>query len=191
MRKAALHTLASLFLMQAALLPANAEDATKVAGAKESKGGGAKLNEPAPDFALSDAEGKTVHLSDFRGKKVVVVYFYPKDETPGCTTESCTFRDKYDQFKSAGAEVIGISSDSVESHKKFAEHRKLPFILLSDNKGQVRKLWGVPSAMGIMPGRVTYVVDKDGVVRLVFNSMLDAEKHVAEAVKAVNQLAAK
>jgi peroxiredoxin Q/BCP len=158
----------------------------KIAAAKA-----VKLGEAAPDFTLNSADGKVVHLSDFKGKKVVVVYFYPKDETPGCTTESCAFRDKYDAFKSAGAEVIGISSDSVESHKKFAEHRKLPFILLSDPKGQVRKAWGVPSAMGIMPGRVTYVVDKDGVVRLVFTSMLDAEKHVSEAVATVNKLATK
>jgi len=151
----------------------------------------AKLNEAAPDFALPDASGKVVHLSDFHGKKVVVVYFYPKDETPGCTTEACTFRDKYDDLKAAGAEVIGISSDSSESHKKFADHRKLPFILLADEKGQVRKAWGVPSSMaGMIPGRVTYVIDKEGVVRLVFNSMTNAEKHVSEALAEVNKLAA-
>jgi peroxiredoxin Q/BCP len=151
----------------------------------------ATMDQAAPDFALSNAEGKTVKLSDFRGKKVVVVYFYPKDETPGCTTEACTFRDKYEELKAAGAEVIGISSDSAESHKKFAEHRKLPFILLADTDGKVRKDWGVPNTMGVIPGRVTYVIDKDGVVRLMFNSMTDAAKHVSEAVKEVNKLAAK
>jgi thioredoxin-dependent peroxiredoxin len=151
----------------------------------------AKMDEAAPDFALSGADGKVVKLSDFRGKKVVVVYFYPKDETSVCTAEACSFRDKYEGLKAAGAEVIGISSDSVESHKKFAEHRKLPFILLADPQGKVRKDWGVPNAMGVIPGRVTYVIDKDGVVRLVFNSMTDAEKHVSEAVKEVNKLAAK
>jgi len=151
----------------------------------------ATLDKPAPDFALSNADGKVVKLSDFRGKQVVVVYFYPKDETPGCTTEACSFRDKYEELKSAGAEVIGISSDSAESHKKFAEHRKLPFILLADPNGKVRKEWGVPNAMGIIPGRVTYVIDKDGVVRLVFNSLKDAEKHVSEAVTEVHKLAGK
>jgi thioredoxin-dependent peroxiredoxin len=150
-----------------------------------------KQGEAAPDFALSGADGKVVKLSDFKGKQVVVVYFYPKDETPGCTTEACSFRDKYDDLKKAGAEVIGISSDSVDSHKKFAEHRKLPFILLSDEGGKVRKQWGVPNAMGVIPGRVTYVIDKNGVVQLVFSSLKDAEKHVSEAVTEVNKLAAK
>ncbi len=152
----------------------------------------AKMDEAAPDFNLANAEGKMVKLSDFHGKKVVVVYFYPKDDTMICADEACDFRDKYEQLKSAGAEVIGISSDSVASHKKFVEHRKLPFILLSDTKGKVRKEWGVPTAMGgMMPGRVTYVIDKDGVVRMMFSSLMDAEKHVAEAIKEVNKLAAK
>jgi len=147
----------------------------------------AKLGQAAPDFSLPDASGKIVKLSDFKGKKVVVVYFYPKDETPVCTTEACTFRDKYEDLKSAGAEVIGISSDSVDTHKKFAEHRKLPFILLSDDGGKVRKDWGVKGVMGI-PGRTTYVIDKGGVVRLAFSSMMDGQKHVDEAVAEVNKL---
>jgi len=147
----------------------------------------AKLGEAAPDFSLPDADGKTVNLSDFKGKKVVVVYFYPKDETPVCTTEACTFRDKYEALKTAGAEVIGISSDSADTHKKFAEHRKLPFILLSDDGGKVRKDWGVKGALG-RPGRTTYVIDKDGVVRMAFSSMTNGKKHVDKAVAEVNKL---
>jgi len=147
----------------------------------------AKKGEAAPDFSLPDADGNNVKLSDFHGKKVVVVYFYPKDETPVCTIESCTFRDKYEALKSAGAEVIGISSDSSDSHKKFAEHRKLPFILLADEGGKVRQEWGVKNALG-QAGRTTYVIDKDGVVRMAFSSQTDGKKHVAKAIAEVNKL---
>src|SRR5437763_2026853 len=99
---------------------------------------------PAPDFELLTDEGERVKLSDFRGKPVVL-YFYPKDDTPGCTKESCTFRDQYQDFQDAGAEVIGVSSDSAESHEKFATKYRLPFILLSDRGGAVRKEYGVPA----------------------------------------------
>ncbi|MBS1995460.1 MAG: peroxiredoxin [Cyanobacteria bacterium SZAS LIN-2] len=149
-----------------------------------------KLGEAAPDFALPDSDGKTVKLSDFKGQKVLVVYFYPKDETSVCTKESCTFRDRYEALKSAGAEVIGISSDTSESHKKFAEHHKLPFILLADEGGKVRKEWGVKGLLGV-PGRTTFVVDKEGIIRLVFSDKLNAKKHVDEAVAEVNKLTGK
>lgn len=142
----------------------------------------------APDFSLPSADGD-VTLSKFRGNKVVVVYFYPKDETPGCTTESCTFRDRYEDFKAAGAEVIGVSSDSVESHKGFASHHNLPFILVSDSDGSLRKLWGVPRAV-TFPGRVTYVIDKAGKVAMVFNSATEPVKHVENALVEVKKLAA-
>jgi peroxiredoxin Q/BCP len=144
-----------------------------------------KSGDKAPDFALSDASGKTVRLGDFRGRSAVVLYFYPKDDTPGCTKESCTFRDQYQDFKDAGAEVIGVSSDSAESHAKFAEKYHLPFTLLADRDGAVRRQYGVPATLGLLPGRVTYVIDRDGVVRHVFNSQFQAAQHVAEAIAAL------
>jgi peroxiredoxin Q/BCP len=147
-----------------------------------------KLNDKAPDFALPAADGKAIKLSDYLGKKSVVVYFYPKDHTPGCTTEACTFRDSYAVFKDLGAEVIGISSDSIDSHKHFADDYKLPFVLLSDEGGKVRRAWGVPTTLGIVPGRVTYVIDRTGTVRLIFNSQMDAAKHVEEAKRILEQL---
>ena len=148
---------------------------------------GIAVGDRAPDFALPDRTGKTVHLSDFRGKPIVL-YFYPKDDTPGCTKESCTFRDQYQDFQDAGAEVIGVSSDSAESHEKFAAKYRLPFILLSDRGGATRKQYGVPSTLGVLPGRVTYVIDREGTVRHVFNSQLQATQHVAEALKALRAI---
>jgi peroxiredoxin Q/BCP len=132
--------------------------------------------------------GDSVTLSEFFGKKNIVLYFYPKDESPGCTREACTFRDSYEELTSLGAEVIGVSSQSVESHRSFATHHGLPFILLSDAGNNVRKLYGVPSTMGIIPGRVTYIIDKKGIVRQIFSSQTHAEKHVEEAIKALKEL---
>jgi thioredoxin-dependent peroxiredoxin len=142
-----------------------------------------KIGDLAPDFILEAASGQKVSLSDFKGKRSVVLYFYPKDETMGCTKEACGFRDSYEVFKRLGAEVIGISSDSSESHRKFAEHYSLPFTLLSDPKKEVRKLYGVKSSMGIIPGRVTYVIDTEGRVIHIFNSQTRAEEHVREALR--------
>ncbi|AFZ54484.1 peroxiredoxin [Cyanobacterium aponinum UTEX 3222] len=146
------------------------------------------VGDRAPDFTLPSAEGKNVSLSDFLGKKSVVIYFYPKDDTPGCTIESCTFRDSYEEFKEAGAEVIGISSDSPQSHQQFASKYQLPFILLSDSQGKVRKLFDVPNVLFLLPGRVTYVIDKEGIVRHIFNSMMDFKAHVDEALKTIKSL---
>lgn len=146
------------------------------------------LNEKAPDFSLENQDGKIVKLSDFKGKKNVVVYFYPKDNTPICTKESCSFRDAYEVFQKLGAEVIGVSGDSVQSHKEFIADHKLPFTLLSDEKGELRKAWGVPKTAMMMPGRVTFVIDKDGVCRHVFNSQLDSKKHVDEAKAVLEKL---
>ena len=152
-------------------------------------GTGLQAGARAPEFSLEDQNGKRVALADFRDLKNVVVYFYPKDDTPGCTKESCAFRDQFSDFADAGAEVIGISSDSVESHRKFADKHRLPFTLLSDAGGKVRKAFGVPSSLGVLPGRVTYVIDKKGVIRHTFNSQLNPTKHVDEALQVLAKLA--
>ena len=123
---------------------------------------GIQVGDKAPDFTLPSQAGEQVRLSDRLGERVVVLYFYPKDETPGCTKEACAFRDSYEVFGEAGAEVIGVSSDSVDKHVAFAGHHSLPFTLLSDEGGQVRKSYGVPSTLGVLPGRVTYVIDRSG-----------------------------
>lgn len=150
-----------------------------------------KAGDTAPDFALPAQNGSTVSLRDFRGKQAVVLYFYPKDDTPGCTAESCAFRDQYEVFKAAGAEVIGVSGDSQESHQQFAAKHKLPFTLLSDKGDQVRKLYGATTAFGFIPGRVTYVIDQEGIVQYVFDSMLNFKGHVEETLKTLQQLTAK
>lgn len=146
-----------------------------------------KIGDAAPDFTLHDANGRKVSLSDYRDKQPVVVYFYPKDNTPGCTKEACAFRDAYEDFKSAGAEVIGISSDSGESHQSFAQQHRLPFVLLSDPKGQVRKSYQVPRTLGLLPGRVTFVIDRTGRICHQFDSQLNATRHVTEALAALRQ----
>jgi len=147
-----------------------------------------KVSDKAPDFTLPSQMGDDVTLSEFFGKKNVVLYFYPKDESPGCTKEACTFRDSYQELANLGAEVLGVSGQSVESHKSFATHYGLPFILLSDRDNKVRELYGVPSTMGIIPGRVTYIIDKKGVVRHVFSSQTQAQRHVEEAKKTLMEL---
>jgi peroxiredoxin Q/BCP len=146
------------------------------------------VGDKAPDFQLTDQAGRKVSLADFRGKKAVVLYFYPKDETPGCTKEACSFRDSYEDFVRAGAEVIGVSGDSVDKHKSFAEHHRLPFTLLADDGNKLRKAYGVPATMWILPGRVTYVIDRQGVVRHVFDSQLQATRHIDEALGVVRSL---
>jgi thioredoxin-dependent peroxiredoxin len=136
----------------------------------------------APEFALPSQSREMVSLGDFLGEKPVVLFFYPKDDTPGCTKEACAFRDEFERFRELGAEVIGISSDSVESHERFADKHKLPFPLLSDRGEKVRRLYGVPNTLGLFPGRVTYVIDQEGVVRHVFSSQIGVERHATEAV---------
>ena len=110
------------------------------------------VGDRAPDFALPNGSGETVRLSDFAGQRSVVLFFYPKDETAGCVAEVCAFRDSYEVFQETGAEVIGVSSDSEESHQRFAAHHRLPFTLLSDRGGALRKRYGVPATMGVIPG---------------------------------------
>jgi len=142
----------------------------------------------APDFTLPSQSREMVSLRDFLGKKPIVLFFYPKDNTLGCTKEVCSFRDSFEELGNLNAEVIGISSDSVDSHKGFAEKHKLPFTLLSDQGGKVRRLYGVPSTLGIFAGRVTYVIDQEGVVRHVFFSQLGVEKHIQEALEALHSI---
>ena len=144
-----------------------------------------KLGEPAPDFTLPDQDGKPMTLSSMRGK-VIVLYFYPKDFTSGCTKEACHFRDAFEDFTEAGALVVGVSADSQESHKRFRETYMLPFSLLSDEKSDVKKLYGV--AGHLLPGRVTFVIDKSGVIRHVFSSQTDMKAHVVEAMKILKTL---
>jgi peroxiredoxin Q/BCP len=144
-----------------------------------------QVGDVAPDFELPSQTGDTVKLSDQRGHWVVV-YFYPADDTPGCTAEACSFRDNYEDFTDAGATVIGISGDSVESHVKFADKHNLPFTLLSDGDGELRKSWGVSKSLGLLPGRVTYVIDPEGVVRKRFSSQLRAKQHHHEALAAIH-----
>lgn len=149
---------------------------------------GIQVGDKAPDFTLPSQSGAPVRLSDRLGERVVVLYFYPKDETSGCTREACAFRDSYEVFTDAGADVIGISSDSVDKHAGFADHHKLPFTLLSDKGGKVRKSYGVPATFGLIPGRVTYVIDQAGTVRNVFSSMTNIGGHVNEALESVKKL---
>jgi peroxiredoxin Q/BCP len=149
---------------------------------------GVQAGDKAPDFTLPSQSGEQVSLSGQLGSHVVVLYFYPKDNTSGCTAEACAFRDSYEAFTDAGATVIGVSSDSVDKHAGFAGKHNLPFTLLADSGGKVRKLYGVPSTLAVIPGRVTYVIDRDGIVRHVFNSMTNISGHVGEALDMVKSL---
>lgn len=142
--------------------------------------------DPMPESTLVGPDGPT-QLRDRIGKPLVV-YFYPKDETYGCTKEACSFRDHYEAFVAAGAEVIGVSRDDAASHARFREHHRLPFTLLSDPGGAIAASWGVRSVLGILPGRVTFVFDKQGVVRHRFESNVRFGKHVDEALEIVKTL---
>jgi len=139
----------------------------------------------APDFTLPSQDGSMVSLSQFLGKETIVLFFYPKDESYGCTKEACSFRDNYEVFKEAGAEVIGISADDQASHKSFASHHKLPFILLSDKDRKVAALYDIGKTMGLLPGRVTFVVDKQGMIKRIFSSQFNFDKHISEALKVI------
>ena len=140
----------------------------------------------APDFELPDADGKPVRLNQYRGVNAVVVYFYPKDDTGVCTKQACSFRDDFAQFRNAGAVILGISDDSGESHAAFTAKYKLPFTLLSDKGGRVRKLFGVNRVFGVLPGRVTFVIDREGVVRHVYSALFESDRHVQEALAALS-----
>lgn len=142
-----------------------------------------RVGDKAPMFEGITDTGEKFSLSDYVGKHNLVIYFYPKDDTPGCTREACAFRDNWDLLKDYDVVVIGISSDSVESHKKFKSKYNLPFILVSDPDKKIRELYGAKGL--ILPSRVTFVIDKRGIVRHIYNSQLDPENHVKEAMKAL------
>jgi peroxiredoxin Q/BCP len=146
----------------------------------------------APDFTLHDQDGRSVSLGELTsGVDALVLYFYPKDDTPGCRVEACSFRDSHENFARAGARVVGISSDSEFSHRRFIERCGIPFTLLSDEMESTRKVFGVPKTLGVIPGRVTYVIDSNRVVRHITASQLRVQKHVDEALVAVRELSTK
>ena len=141
-----------------------------------------KVGDTLPDFKAKDTNGNLFNSRDYIGKHSLVIYFYPKDDTPGCTTQACGFRDNYQEFKDLGAEVIGISSDTVQSHLKFKSKFNLPFILLSDNDKKLRRLFGVENDFLFIPGRQTYVIDHKGVIVMIFNSM-SSMIHIKKALQ--------
>jgi peroxiredoxin Q/BCP len=145
------------------------------------------VGDRAPQFQAVLQDGSTFKLADLLGKKIVVLFFYPKDHTPVCTKEACAFRDSYEKFVAAGAEVIGVSSDSQASHRSFAEKHRLPFPIISDHDRSLRKLFGVPNPLGFIPGRVTYVIDREGVIRMVFSAIFASDDHVEKALEAVQK----
>jgi peroxiredoxin Q/BCP len=144
--------------------------------------------EKAPAIVASAHDGQRVALAEYVGKKVVVLYFYPMDNTAVCTAEACAFRDAYEDFTKAGAVVIGVSGDSDTSHRDFAAKQRLPFLLVSDKDGSIRKAFGVSNTFGLVPKRVTFVIDKQGVIRHVFSALFTADKHVQEARRIVEEL---
>ena len=147
-----------------------------------------RVGDVAPDFTLPDQAGRPVRLRDLIGERTVVLYFYPKDQTPGCTLEARAFRDSYEKFTAQGAEVVGVSSDSVRSHRRFATRHQLPFLLLSDRGGVVRERYGVEKTLGLVPGRVSYVIDRSGVIRHVYSSQLLATRHSRAALDVLSRL---
>ena len=143
------------------------------------------IGDRAPDFTLPSSTGENISLSQLFGKKKVVIFFYPMDESPVCSREAEAFGDKYEAFKELGAEVLGISSQSVESHKSFIRHHNLPYFLLCDSDNRVSRLYGVSSTLGIVPKRVTFVIDKEGIIKYIFSSQLQPAKHAEQALLAL------
>lgn len=147
-----------------------------------------KVGNKIPKFTATDSNGEPFDSQNFVGIKPIVIYFYPKDNTPGCTAQACSFRDQYQDFKDLGAEVIGISSDNEASHQKFSKQYKLPFILLADKNKKIKDMFGFKDNMfGLIPGRVTYVADKNGTIKMIFDSVL-ATKHIPKALEAIKRL---
>jgi peroxiredoxin Q/BCP len=147
-----------------------------------------KIGSNIPAFSLPDQNGNLFDINSALGKKNLIIYFYPKDDSPGCTAQACSFQDQFEVFKEADAVIIGISGQSVESHKEFALKHRLTFTLLSDEGNKIRKQFGVPTnLLGLLPGRVTYVADKSGKVIYIFNSQIQATKHVDEALRILKE----
>ena len=144
-----------------------------------------EVGDTAPLFTAPLQDGGTFDSASLLGAKWLVLFFYPKDDTPVCTKEACAFRDSYEKFVAAGAEVVGVSSDSAASHARFAAKYRLPFPIVADTDRRVRKVFGVPNPLGVIPGRVTYVIDRDGIVRLVYSALFASDDHVREALAAV------
>lgn len=143
--------------------------------------------DPAPEFSARSHDGRTVTLADFRGR-ILVLFFYPRDNTPVCTREACGFRDSNDELRSLGAVVIGVSSSSADSHKGFIEKHALPYTLLADEGGALRNAFGAPRTLGFLPGRVTYVIDREGIVRMVLSAQFSALRHVQKALDKVKEI---
>jgi peroxiredoxin Q/BCP len=148
-----------------------------------------QIGDNCPAFSLPDSQGKQIHINDYLGQKILVLFFYPKDDTPGCTKEACAFRDAYADFLDLGCEVFGISSDASRSHQAFQQKHQLPYPLLSDTQKKVRQLFGVPASLfGLLPGRVTYIVGLDGKIAGIFNSQTNPVGHINEALKVAKHL---
>jgi peroxiredoxin Q/BCP len=147
-----------------------------------------KIGDKAPDISLPDQNQHIVRLGDFEGKQILVVYFYPKDGTTGCTAESCSFRDSYAAFSRHGAQVLGISQDGAASHQKFIADHSLPFPLLSDVDGTAAKSFGLKKTLGIIPARVTFVIDKQGIVQGAYSSQLKMKGHSEDALDVVQRI---
>ncbi len=146
-----------------------------------------QIGDPIPTFSLADQNGKSRTNKDCKGKPLVL-FFYPKDDTPGCTAEACGFRDKYELFQIFGALVWGVSNDNETSHFRFAEKNKLPFPLLCDLDGSLRREFGVPKVLGFLDGRVTYIIDSKGIIRHVFKDLLNGPQHVTEALRVLEEI---
>jgi peroxiredoxin Q/BCP len=146
-----------------------------------------RVGDRAPDFSATTQDGERVCLNDFLGKKALILFFYPKDGSPLCTKEACAFRDSYEQFLEAGAEVVGISSDSDQSHRRFRDRHHLPFPLICDADGSLHSAFGVTKTLGLIPGRATYVIDESGIVRLIFRALFASDQHVQQALGAVRR----
>ena len=153
-----------------------------------SPGLGAIIGHPAPPLHLVNQRGEPFDLASYQGRQAVVVYFYPKAGTTGCTAEACRFRDEYEELQDLGAEVVGVSSDSVDALRAFAASNRLPFILLSDEHAEARSAWGVPRDLWLLPGRVTSIIDRDGIVRHVSRSAINMSKHVTEAIEVLKSI---
>lgn len=147
-----------------------------------------KIGQIAPDFTLPDHQRNRFNLGQHLGKGPIVIFFYPKDDSPVCTAEACAFRDKFQIFQTMGALVVGISSDLEDSHQNFVNKNRLPYILLTDEKGEVRDAFGVPKKFGISPGRVTYILDKQGVVRGIYDNLLNGKSHADEALAIIRKM---
>ncbi len=145
-----------------------------------------KIGDQIPKFSLKDQNGKT--RTPIKLNKSLVLFFYPKDDTPGCTIEACGFRDKYDLFKILGAEVWGISNGDTNSHLHFANKNKLQYPLLCDKNNVLRKQFGVPKKLGFIEGRVTYIINSQGIIKHIFEDLLNGPAHIKEAIKALKKL---